>query len=307
MKKIQKTAVIGLGSMGFSMAKHIHKKWDGELYGFDINEKTVQKAKKEDITADTDIKFCKEKFDLIIIMVVSSTQIDTLFAQCALAEKINDNGIIVISSTVSQAYMEDLSEQYKNRSFTIIDAPVSGGAKGAAAGTLSIFGSGDKDQFEAITPILKTYAKHIFFISETAGKGSAVKTAHQLLAGIHIAASGEAMALAKCMGIPLDMMYEIVKVSAGYSWLFDDRVPRILDNDYKPKSTIDVFVKDLTLVDAAAKKACFPLPLASAAYQMFSSVSASGFGDLDDAAIVGFFPNFDLQQMKQSTDKKGKS
>lgn len=130
------------------------------------------------------------------------------------------------------------------------------------------------------------------------GLGSTVKIIHQLLAGVHIAAGAEAMALAARAGIPLDVMYDVVTNAAGNSWMFENRMRHVVDGDYTPHSAVDIFVKDLGLVADTAKALHFPLPLASTALNMFTSASNAGYGKEDDSAVIKIFSGITLPGAK---------
>lgn len=125
------------------------------------------------------------------------------------------------------------------------------------------------------------------------------KIIHQLLAGVHIAVAAEAMALAARAGIPLETMYDVVTHAAGNSWMFENRMQHVLDGDYSPKSAVDIFVKDLGLVNDTARALTFPLPLATTALNMFTSASNAGFGREDDSAVIKIFNGITLPGHKQ--------
>jgi 3-hydroxyisobutyrate dehydrogenase len=121
-----------------------------------------------------------------------------------------------------------------------------------------------------------------------------VKIVNQLLAGVHIAAAAEAMALGIRAGVDPKAIYEVITHSAGNSWMFENRMPHVLEGDYTPLSAVDIFVKDLGLVLDAARARKFPLPLAATAHQMFLQASAAGHGAEDDAAVIKVFPGIEL-------------
>ena len=123
-------------------------------------------------------------------------------------------------------------------------------------------------------------------MGDAIGQGSAMKLVNQLLAGVHIAVSGEAMAFALKSGLDANEVYRVITASAGNSWMFENRVPHILDNDYSPKSAVDIFIKDLGLVLDTARGTRFPLPMAAQAHQLFTMASSAGLGREDDAAVV---------------------
>jgi putative dehydrogenase len=121
---------------------------------------------------------------------------------------------------------------------------------------------------------------------------------NQLLAGVHIAAAAEALALGLRAEVNPDELYEVICNSAGSSWMFQNRVPHILAGDYTPLSAVNIFVKDLGIVLDYAKKSVFPLPLSAAAHQMFLQASAAGHGGEDDSAVVKIFPGIRLPEPK---------
>lgn len=159
---------------------------------------------------------------------------------------------------------------------------------------MTVMASGSEAAFTRLKPVLDAVASNVYRISDTPGAGSTVKIIHQLLAGVHIAAAAEAMALAARAGIPLDVMYDVVTHAAGNSWMFENRMQHVVDGDYTPRSAVDIFVKDLGLVADTAKALRFPLPLASTALNMFTSASNAGYGKEDDSAVIKIFSGITL-------------
>ena len=126
-------------------------------------------------------------------------------------------------------------------------------------------------------------AAKVYRLGDRAGNGSKVKIINQLLAGVHIAAAAEAMALGLREGVDPAALYEVITHSAGNSWMFENRMAHVLAGDYTPLSAVDIFVKDLGLVLDTARATKFPLPLASTAHQMFMQASTAGFAKEDDS------------------------
>ncbi|MDU3048173.1 MAG: NAD(P)-dependent oxidoreductase [Escherichia coli] len=168
----------------------------------------------------------------------------------------------------------------------------------AANGEMTVMASGSDIAFERLAPVLEAVAGKVYRIGAEPGLGSTVKIIHQLLAGVHIAAGAEAMALAARAGIPLDVMYDVVTNAAGNSWMFENRMRHVVDGDYTPHSAVDIFVKDLGLVADTAKALHFPLPLASTALNMFTSASNAGYGKEDDSAVIKIFSGITLPGAK---------
>jgi 3-hydroxyisobutyrate dehydrogenase len=129
---------------------------------------------------------------------------------------------------------------------------------------------------------------------------------NQLLAGVHIAAAAEAMALGIKAGVRAEDIYEVITHSAGASWMFENRMAHVLAGDYRPASAVDIFVKDLGLVLDSARPVRFPLPLAATAHQMFLQASAAGYGGEDDSAVIKIFPGVELPTGRSADDAAGR-
>ncbi|HCS2547030.1 TPA: NAD(P)-dependent oxidoreductase, partial [Shigella flexneri] len=157
------------------------------------------------------------------------------------------------SSTIASADAQEIATALAGFDLEMLDAPVSGGAVKAANGEMTVMASGSDIAFERLVPVLEAVAGKVYRIGAEPGLGSTVKIIHQLLAGVHIAAGAEAMALAARAGIPLDVMYDVVTNAAGNSWMFENRMRHVVDGDYTPHSAVDIFVKDLGLVADTAK------------------------------------------------------
>jgi L-threonate 2-dehydrogenase len=168
----------------------------------------------------------------------------------------------------------------------MLDAPVSGGAAKASAGEMTVMASGAPEAFAKAQAFLDAVAAKVYRLGDAPGMGSRVKMVNQLLAGVHIAAACEAMALGMRAGIDPKMLYEVISNSAGSSWMFQNRVPHILDGDYSPRSAVDIFVKDLGIVLETGKALSFPLPIAATAHQLYLAAGAKGLGREDDASVI---------------------
>ena len=175
-----------------------------------------------------------------------------------------------------------------------LDAPISGGAAKAASGEMTMMAAGRPEAFARCAPLLDAMAARVYRLGDRAGNGSKVKIINQLLAGVHIAAAAEAMALGLREGVDPAALYEVITHSAGNSWMFENRMAHVLKGDYTPLSAVDIFVKDLGLVLDTARASKFPLPLASTAHQMFMQASSAGFAKEDDAAVIKIFPGIEL-------------
>jgi len=294
--------IVGLGSMGMGAAKSCINA-GLTTYGVDLNPQALtalQQAGAKQAANNAD-GFASD-LDALLLLVVNAAQVkQILFGDNGLAAKLKPNTPVMVSSTISTTDAKDIEQQLLALGLNMLDAPVSGGAAKAAEGQMTVMASGAESTFRQLQPVLDAIAGKVYRIGEDIGLGATVKIIHQLLAGVHIAAGAEAMALAARAGIPLDVMYDVVTHAAGNSWMFENRMQHVVDGDYAPKSAVDIFVKDLGLVADTAKELHFPLPLASTAFNMFTAASNAGFGKEDDSAVIKIFAGIDLPQKKENT------
>ncbi len=182
-----------------------------------------------------------------------------------------------------------MAERVEASGRLFLDAPVSGGRVAARAGTMTVMASGSPAAFAQAEPVLAAYAGQVWRLGDAAGAGSTVKMVNQLLAGVHIAVAAEALALGIRAGADPKTLFEVISSSAGSSWMWQNRVPHILEGDDTPLSAVNIFVKDLGIVLDQARALTFPLPLAAAAHQLFLAVAAAGHGGQDDAFVIRFW------------------
>jgi 3-hydroxyisobutyrate dehydrogenase-like beta-hydroxyacid dehydrogenase len=146
--------------------------------------------------------------------------------------------------------------------------------------------AGSPAAFAAARPVLAATAETVFELGDAPGAGSAMKAVNQLLAGVHIAAMAEALTFGMTQGIEPARFLEVISRCAGTSWMLENRAPHIVAGDYTPRSTVDIWPKDLGIVLEIAGRARFAAPLAAAALQQFLAASGSGLGAEDDAAVA---------------------
>ena len=281
--------VIGLGSMGMGAALSALRA-GVPTWGCDprpeAREHFAQAGGRATATPADLAAHC----DVVLVLVVNAAQTeDVLFGPHGLAATLHPGSVVIASATVDPALPPQWENRLADQGIHFIDGPVSGGAKKAAEGQMTIMASGKPEAFEAASPLLDAFAGKVYRLADRAGVGSTVKMVNQHLAGVHIAAACEAMALGMRAGADARQLYEVICHSAGMSWMFQNRVPHILDNDYTPLSAVNIFVKDLGIVLDAARKMAFPLPLAASAHQLYLATAAMGLGGEDDAAVVKYY------------------
>jgi 3-hydroxyisobutyrate dehydrogenase len=286
--------LIGLGSMGMGVARSLLRA-GFVVAGYDMRSEALCQLEKLGGIAAASPAEVGARCGTVMILVVNAAQTEeVVFGKNGLAEGMRPGSVIVASSTVPPAYAEDLGKRIAQKGLLSIDAPVSGGVKAAEEGRLSVMASGAPEAFDRCELFFKAIAGKLYRLGDQPGRGSTVKMINQLLAGVHIAAAAEAMALGIKAGADPAVLYEVITNSAGSSWMFQNRVPHILEGDYTPLSAVNIFVKDLGLVLDSARKFSFPLPLTATAHQMFLSAAAAGFGGEDDSAVIKIYPGIDL-------------
>lgn len=287
--------VIGLGSMGMGAARSCIRAGLA-TWGADINPAAcaaLQQAGASGVS--TNASDFAGQLDALLILLVNADQVrQVLFSEQGVASQLKPGTAVMLSATVSAADARQIASKLMEYQLLMLDAPVSGGALKAASGEMTVMAAGCQFAFDKLAPVLDAVAAKVCRVGDEPGMGSTVKIIHQLLAGVHIAAAAEAMALAARAGIALDVMYQVVTNAAGNSWMFEDRMRHVLQGDYRPRSAVDIFVKDLGLVTETGRALHFPLPLASTALNMFTSASNAGFGKQDDSAVIKTFSGISL-------------
>ena len=195
-------------------------------------------------------------------------------------------GVVLCCTTVSPETARSMAARVVGSGRLFLDAPVSGGAVGARGGSMTVMGSGSPAAFDRAGPVLEAIASKVWRLGDEPGVGSTVKMVNQLLAGVHIAVAGEAMALGIRAGADPQTLFDVISSSAGSSWMWQNRMPHVLQGDDTPHSAVNIFVKDLGIVLDQARALTFPLPMASAAHQLFLAAAASGQGTRDDAFVI---------------------
>ena len=284
--------VVGLGSMGFGAALSAHR--HGLVtWGLDTRAEARDRFVAEGGKATGSLADLGANCDVVVLLVVNAAQTEqVLFGDGStpgLASMLKRGSVVVASATVDPALPPQWEARLAERGLHLIDGPVSGGAKKAAEGQMTVMASGTPKAFAAAGDALDAIAGKVYRLGDRAGIGSTVKMVNQHLAGVHIASACEAMALGMRAGADPRQLYEVICNSAGMSWMFQNRVPHILDGDYAPLSTVNIFVKDLGIVLDAARKLQFPLPLAAAAHQLYLATAAAGHGNEDDSAVIKFY------------------
>ncbi|KAL8730122.1 MAG: hypothetical protein Q9181_004779 [Wetmoreana brouardii] len=290
-----KVAFAGLGAMGFGMASHLVKSGFA-VTGFDVYQPALDRFVKEGEGASS-AKTPREAVsdvDFLICMVATSVQATPLLfdPDTGAIGGMKENTTIIICSTVAPAYVDEVQKRlnYQGRlDIRLIDSPVSGGAGRAADGTLSIFASGEKAHLASARSILQSMSAKLYDIPGGLGGGSKAKLIHQIFAGIHIAMASEAMGLAALAGFDTRHSYESLRASDGSSWMFENRVPPMLEISHPPYSAIAIIAKDVGIITTTSRDFRFPLPLVSITEQLYLTSISAGWGKEDDCVTVRLY------------------
>ena len=260
-----KAGVVGLGAMGMGIAASAVKA-GLDVTGCDVSTSALDAFSAAGGKAAQTAAEAAKDADCLAVVVVNQDQTEAvLFGDNGAAQAMTKGAVVLGCATVPPAYARDLQARLNALGILYLDAPISGGAVKAAAGQLSVMGSGTPEAFARARPFLDAVAEKVFELGDEAGPGSTMKMVNQLLAGVHIATAMEALALGIRSGLDAHTVFEVITASAGNSWMFENRVPHVLDNDYAPKSAVDIFVKDLGIVLETGKREGFPLPVSAAA------------------------------------------
>ncbi|HVE21972.1 MAG TPA: L-threonate dehydrogenase [Acidocella sp.] len=282
-------ALIGLGSMGFGMALSLQKAGLA-VTGFDVAAASLARFAQAGGKVAETASEAAQGAEIVVSVVVNAAQTEELlFGAGGVAQAMSPTGVFISAATMSPDHARSLAARLQATGRLYLDAPISGGAARAAEGQLTILAAGAPAAFAKARPALTAMAAKLYELGDEPGTGAAFKMINQLLAGVHIAAASEAMAFAARQQLDLQKVYEVITASAGNSWMFENRMPHVLAGDYTPHSAVEIFVKDLGIIQDMARSARFPVPVAASALQMFLATAAIGLGRDDDASVARLY------------------
>jgi len=278
--------VIGLGSIGLGIAA-VLRKANHEVIGVDLaQERRAAFEALGGAASDQASDAARDAVCVFSVVVNAAQTEDVLFGERGIAELLPKRSVFVSCATLPPEAARDFGDRLRARDRYYLDAPTSGGPAKAMAGEITLMAAGDPAAFEIAAPALEAVAAKVYRLGDAPGAGSAMKLVNQLLAGVHIATACEAMAFGLRLGLDARKVYEVITNAAGNSWMFENRVPHILEGDYAPKSAVSIFTKDLGIVLDAARASRFPVPMASMGLQLFEMAAAAGMAQDDDASVA---------------------
>ncbi|CAD6550658.1 3-hydroxyisobutyrate dehydrogenase [Paraburkholderia hiiakae] len=292
-----KIGFIGLGNMGAPMAKNLLKAGH-TLSVFDLSAQVVQEMVDAGAKATESPKAAATDVECVITMLPAPGHVrNVLTAENGVLAGISKDVIIIDSSTIDPASAREFSKIAAQHGNLFVDAPVSGGTGGAAAGTLTFMvGCGD-EAYAKIKPVLQSMGKSIVHCGDT-GTGQAAKICNNLLLGISMAALSEAMALGEALGIDPKVLGGIINSSTGRCWSSEtyNPMPGVIESapssrGYGGGFGTDLMLKDLALATDAAKTVRQPAFLGALAQQLYQMLSANGDGRLDFSSVITLYRN----------------
>ena len=285
--KAARVGLIGVGAMGMAMARNLHARGWG-VSTHDVRVEADDEARSAGMSVCASPKALAAQTDIVIIVVVNAGQIDeVLFGADGVVNGKGGAKTVMLCSTIAPQDSIRFAVQLATHGIATIDAPISGGPARALAGTMSTMLAAPAATIETWQPLLADLAEKRFVVSEQIGDAAKAKLVNNLLAGINLVASAEALALAEKIGLDPRAMFEIIRVSSGASWVFEDRMARALTEDYSPpRAAAHILTKDMGLATALAASVGHATPLGDAALARFREAVARGWAELDDAAVI---------------------
>lgn len=282
-------AVLGLGAMGLPMAAHLAESFP--VTGFDPFEARRELAAERGLKVAATAPEAATGADIVLIAVRNAAQLDgVLHGPQGVVPVLAEGSTVILTSTVGAEAVEAAAARLEASGIGLVDAPVSGGPVRAGEGDLLVTCGATPEVWERAKPVLDEMAGTLVLVGDAPGKGQAMKTVNQLLCGVHIAAAGEALALAGKLGLDQRMVLDALMAGAAESFMLGNRGPRAIQawEGVEPEvcSRLDIFVKDMGIVTAAAKRAGISVPVAAAAEQLYVLGNAQGRGGDDDSTVI---------------------
>ena len=285
-------AVLGLGAMGLPMATNLSKGF--AVRGFDIASERLALAERAGVAPAATAAEAVSGADVVLVAVRDQAQLEELlFGEGGIAPHMARGAVVLLTSTVGGAGVRAVAARLAEAGLGLVDAPVSGGPVRAGEGDLLVVVGADDDAWARTEDVLSAMSSTLVRVGDEPGAGQAMKTVNQLLCGVHIAAAGEALALARALGLDAETALEALMAGAASSFMLGDRGPRMLQaygpggaDDVEVRSALSIFVKDMGIVTAAAKGAGLSTPVAAAAEQLYLQGAARGLGACDDSSVI---------------------
>jgi 2-hydroxy-3-oxopropionate reductase len=291
---------IGLGIMGKPMVRNLVKA-GFEVVVYNRSRDDIDALVSEDpqITAANSPQDVVERTRNVITMLPDSQDVRDVVFGSGFLDAITGDHLLIDMSTIAPATSVEVNASLRERGARALDAPVSGGDKGAIAGTLSIMVGGEAADFQRAMPLFEAMGKTIVHVGGP-GAGQIVKACNQIVVAINYAAVSEALVLGAKAGVDPDKVVQVLSGGLAASRVMELKGKSMIEHNFAPGFRIDLHRKDLNIAMATARESSVPIPVSAIVGQLFESLSASGKGDLDHSALLTVYEalaNFNLGDM----------
>lgn len=276
---------VGLGVMGRPMARNLL------AAGFPLTVHSRSPGPAQElaasgaVTAGSPAEVARAS-DVVITMLPDTPDVESvLFGKDGVAEGVAAGAVVIDTSTIDPVATERFAERLGALGAEMLDAPVSGGDRGAAAGTLSIMVGGEAAVLERCRLVLHALGTNVVHVGDH-GDGQRAKLVNQVFGGLHLVALAEGLALARALGLDLHRVLEVVSRGAAGSWMVTHLGPRVAAGDFAPGFSVRLQRKDLRLARDAARERGLELPGVALALERFERAEADGLGRLGTQALV---------------------
>ena len=276
-----KIGMAGLGVMGHSVAQNILKH-GFEMVLFDIRPEAMTDLVEAGAEAVGSLEELGAATDTVLLMVNTYEQYRNVLDGILKTMK---SGTVINLGTVGRDHVIELQKQAAAAGVAMLDCPVSGGSRGAQAGTLTVMASGSDELFERYKPILEAFSSRVIHVGPNVGDGQAVKAINQLLFGVHMCATAEAFTLARKCGLDLQTVYDTICSSAGMSRIFENRGEFLIARDFTTRSTLEIQLKDTDIAVRTADAVGAPALLGNTARELFK-LAVKKYPPRDDSLEV---------------------
>ena len=287
---MKRVGFIGLGNMGLPMASNLLKAGI-EINAFDLSTDALRKAEDLGMITKTSATEVLEDIDALITMLPNNIAVENIFLKENLLGEINKNVIIIESSTISPQVSKNVSKKAADMDIAMLDAPVSGGVKGAELGTLTFIVGGNDDHLKKATPLFEIMGDKTFYAGRS-GSGQIAKLCNNMLLAIHMCGTAETIAMGVNSGLDPTILSEIMKNSSGGNWSLEkyNPFPGVMkevpaSNDYSGGFLNSLMLKDLNLAEELATQSESNTPLGKLAKEIYEELNNQGFENLDFSSV----------------------
>lgn len=281
----ERIGFIGLGIMGKPMVRNLLKGGFVPLI-FNRSKGAVDELSAEGATAAESAREVAEESDIVITMLPASPDVEAVFrGNDGVLAGAREGLLLIDMSTISPVVTKALSAEASEKGARMLDAPVSGGDKGAVSGTLSIMAGGEKEDLERAMPVFEAMGKTIVHCGPI-GSGQIVKACNQIVVALVIEAISEAFVLGSKAGVDPDVLLRVLSGGLAQTKVMDLRGPTMIKHEFAPGFKARLHRKDLSIILQTAREFGVVLPVTSMVEQMFTRLIEDGKGDLDHSSLL---------------------